>query len=89
MLIRAIKTINKKLGEKKDKKRSSYDFNGIFFFSFLFFYKKGVTTIEFLKKILWMVIYNGINKIDIYVIKTGFDIITQPKVGLPGGLNCK
>ena len=36
-----------------------------------------------------MVIYNGINKIDIYVIKTGFDIITQPKVGLPGGLNCK
>ena len=36
-----------------------------------------------------MVIYNGINKIDIYVIKTGFYIITQPKVGLPGGLNCK
>ena len=36
-----------------------------------------------------MFIYNGINKIDIYVIKTGLYIITQPKVGLPGGLDCK
>ena len=36
-----------------------------------------------------MFIYNGINKIDIYAIKTGLYIITQPNVGLPGGLDCK
>ena len=36
-----------------------------------------------------MVIKNGINTIDIYVIKTRFYITTLPKVGLPGGSDDK
>ena len=78
MLIRAFKNINKKKLGKKHK-RSSYYLSEVYFF-------KGVTTNE-LKKILCMVIQNGINKIDIYVIKTRFDITTLPKVGFNGGSN--
>ena len=34
-------------------------------------------------------IQNGINKTDIYVIKTRFDIASLLKVGFPGGSDCK
>ena len=78
MLKRAIKNISRYL-EKNQKGLAIILVRQNFFFLL----KKGVTAGEFLR-ILWMVIQNGINKADIYVIKTRFGITTLPKVGSPG-----